>query len=326
MKVLFATFPMAFHTPGGGEIQILAYEKHLSRIGVDVVRFDPWNPKFMDHDLVHFFSCAGGSAPFCQFVKRLGLPLVVTSTLWITEATKSQYNIGDIAYQLSIADRVIGNSDMEGDTLSSVLGVPRDRFVTVYNAVDELFLQRVSPELFRSHFGLTGPFVLNVANIEPRKNQLALIRAMKSFPNMKLALIGHQRDPKYARQCFTEMGSQGVYLGSLPHDSELLRSAYAACDAFCLPSTLETPGLAALEAFVSGCKVALTSEGSTREYFGSEVDYLEPHDVASIVESIRCTLSRAPVEFDAQFLKLCRTKTWPTAVMDLKNIYQSLLK
>ena len=26
MKVLYATYPMAFHTPGGGEVQLLAYQ------------------------------------------------------------------------------------------------------------------------------------------------------------------------------------------------------------------------------------------------------------------------------------------------------------
>ena len=56
MKVLFATYPMAFHTPGGGEIQLLAYHKHLPAHRVEVTLFDPWNPRFLEHDVVHFFS------------------------------------------------------------------------------------------------------------------------------------------------------------------------------------------------------------------------------------------------------------------------------
>ena len=78
MKALFATYPMAFHTPGGGEVQLLAYRDHLQRMGVDVTLFDPWNPRFQDHDVVHFFSCVGGSVHFCNFVRNLGKPLVIS--------------------------------------------------------------------------------------------------------------------------------------------------------------------------------------------------------------------------------------------------------
>lgn len=90
MKVLFATYPMAFHTPGGGEVQLLAYKKHLPAFGIDVSLFDPWNPRFFEHDIVHFFSCVSGSSHLCAFVKQLDLPLMVSSSLWIAEQTKDQ--------------------------------------------------------------------------------------------------------------------------------------------------------------------------------------------------------------------------------------------
>ena len=47
-----------------------------------------------------------------------------------------------------------------------------------------------------------------------------------------------------------------------------LASAYAAARVFALPSWFETPGLAALEAGLAGCAVAITPYGSTRDYFG----------------------------------------------------------
>jgi|GEM_PF-6367712 len=45
MKVIFATRPMASQTPGGGEIQLLAYEVHLCKTGVEERLFDLWNPE-----------------------------------------------------------------------------------------------------------------------------------------------------------------------------------------------------------------------------------------------------------------------------------------
>ncbi|NML30853.1 glycosyltransferase family 4 protein [Paraburkholderia antibiotica] len=319
MKVLFATYPMAFHTPGGGEIQLLAYRKHLPAHGIEVDLFDLWNPRFLEHDVVHFFSCVGGSVHFCNFVRQLGLPLVVSSSLWVTEATKHLYPIDEIRHQFSLADRVVANSDIECDTLAQVFGLPRAKFVTVYNGVEEAFYEPVPATLFREHFDIRGPFVLNVGNIEPRKNQLALMQAMKALPDLKVVLIGHQRDPAYARTCLETGGDQVVYLGPLPHDSPLLRSAYAACDAFCLPSTLETPGLAALEAYAAGARIAVTRVGSTQEYFSDKVAYLDPDDTGSITQSIRDALA---LERTASARE--RDLRWQAVLSPLKEIYASL--
>jgi len=287
MKVLFATYPMAFHTPGGGEIQLLAYYKHLKAQGVDVTLFDPWNPRFLEHDVVHFFSCIGGSFHLCNFIKQLGLPLVITSTLWITPETTHLYAMDEIRAQLSLADRIITNSELESDTLSQVLSLPREKFSVVYNGIDEFFLQTVNPNLFRETFHIPERFVLNVGNIEPRKNQLNLVRAMKAFPEHKLVLIGHQRDPRYAEQVLAEGGEQVRYLGPMPHN-EILLSAYRASEFFCLPSTLETPGLAALEAAAQGARLLVTSEGSCQEYFGDAAEYVNPFSV----EDLRAALER----------------------------------
>lgn len=320
MKVLFSTYPMAFHTPGGGEVQLLAYHRHLPLHDVGVTLFNQWEPRFLEHDVVHFFSCMGGSAHFCLFAKRLGLPLVVSASLWITEATRQLYPIDEIRYQLDIADRVITNSDIESDTLARVLDLPREKFRTVYNGIDEFFLTPGHPTAFREQHGLTGRFVLNVGNIEPRKNQLSLVRAMKSHPDVKLVLIGQQRDPEYSQTVLAEGGDQVMYLGPMPHN-EMLLSAYAGCDLFCLPSTLETPGLAALEAAAQRAPLLITSEGSCAEYFGTHAQYVAPGDDAVLAAALGESLAQAKPgggTFDPSPF------TWARTTEALRDIYREL--
>jgi glycosyltransferase involved in cell wall biosynthesis len=321
MKVLFATYPMAFHTPGGGEIQLLAYQKNLMAQGVEVTLFDPWNPQFLQHDIFHFFSCAGGSTPVCEFAKKLGIPVVVSSSLWITEETRSQYGIAEITHQLHLADRIVANSILECDTLSRVLGLSREKFVPVYNGVDDLFFEKISGDIFREKYQLRSPFVLAVGNIEPRKNQLRLVQAMKSFPDMKLVLIGYERDQEYAKKCSDEAAGQVFFAGALANTSELLRSAYAACDVFCLPSMLETPGLSALEAFASECRIAITQVGSTKEYFGDQVCYLDPESVESLVSALQTARTRAVLPA----VELTHPLPWGALMAPLKSTYESLL-
>jgi glycosyltransferase involved in cell wall biosynthesis len=320
MKVLFITYPMAFHTPGGGEIQLLAYKKYLEKNGVQVDLFDPWNPNFLDYDLVHFFSVIGGSVHLCNFIKNLGIPLVITSSLWITEETKQLYPVGEIRHQLSLADIIVGNSNIECDNMSKVLDLPREKFKTVYNGVEDIFFEKIDGEIFRKHFNINDNFVLNVGNIEPRKNQLNLAKAMKSIPNKKLVLIGHIRDKEYGKKVFEEIGEQLIYIEYLKNDDELLRSAFSACDIFCLPSTLETPGLAALEAFASGTDVIITREGATKEYFNTKVLYCNPESVEDITKQLNNKFDRKKT-IDS---KECFF--WNDTIVSLINLYNNLVE
>ena len=322
MKVLFNTYPTAFHTPGGGEIQLLAYQEHLPDHGVEVTLFDQWNPRFLEHDLVHFFSCIGGSHHFCAFVRNIGLPLVISSSLWITEETKSRFPADEIRCQLSLAERVVVNSDIECETLARALDLPRDKFVTVYNGIDDVFFEPCSPEIFRQRFSINERFVLNVGNIEPRKNQLRLIEAMWQFPDLRLVMIGHVRDRDYASECIRAGKDKVTHLGPINHSSELLRSAYSACEVFALPSLLETPGLAALEAAAIGCRVVITEVGSTREYFGDSVHYVDPASVKSISSGLASAMEGPGIDAGA-FVP--EEHSWKAVTRKLYETYSSLL-
>lgn len=319
MRVLFATYPMAFHTPGGGEAQLMAYREHLVVRGMEVTLLDPWHPDFRSHDLVHFFSTIGGSWHLCAFVKNLGLPLVITSSLWMTEETAQNFPVEEIRHQLSLADRIVTNSRAESATLARVLGLPAARFSVVPNAIDQRFLHPASPEPFRRHFGVEGPFVLNVANVEPRKNQARLVEAMRALPDHQLILVGWARDPAYLRDVLDTGGAQVRYLGPIDHQSELLTSAYVACSVFALPSLFETPGLAALEAAAQGARLVTTREGCTEEYFGDNATYVDPASVDSIAEALRAAT------LQPKLASRYRPITWQAAVADLERIYDQVV-
>ena len=77
-----------------------------------------------------------------------------------------------------------------------------------------------------------------------------------------------------------------LFLDPIPHDSELLKSAYKACDTLILPSNVETPGLVALEAGLSGAKIAITEIGGTKEYFGNYATYINPFKTLSIKKAV----------------------------------------
>jgi glycosyltransferase involved in cell wall biosynthesis len=322
VRVLFNTYPWAFATPGGGELQLLKYAEYLPAHGVKVVRHDLWKPVFDTVDVVHFFSCIEGSLQFCRYVKSRGLPLVISSSLWITEETSRQYPMHEIRKQLALADLVITNSVIEADTIARVLALPRERFVPVMNGADAQFSSIPDPSLFREQYRIDRAFVLNVANIEKRKNQLNLVRAMGDHGPL-LVVIGHIRDADYAKQVFSEAGTRLRYLGPLDHHDPLLAAAYAACSVFALPSTLETPGLAALEAAAVGAPIVVTSEGSTQEYFGDlafYVDHNNPEDIRLKIEQAIQTGRNSALRNH-----VITRFTWPAAAAVLTNHYRTAI-
>jgi len=308
---------MAFHTPGGGEMQLLAYKKYLPDLGVDVSLLDPWNPKFLDHDVVHFFSCVGGSSHFCGFVKSIGKPLVVSSSLWITQETKTLYPYDEINLQLHLADTVVANSRIECLKLSEVFSLPLEKLKTVYNGVDEDAFKDSDGTLFSKANKLTRPYVLNVANIEPRKNQLSLIRAMRSMPSHDVVLVGGIRDHAYAVQVFEEGGDKVRYCGWI-EPGPMLRSAFRGCSAFCLPSTLETPGLAALEAAAQGVPIVVTEVGSTREYFKETCTYVSPDSAESIASGTAAAINTTRHSTQS---RLDKSYLWSNTLKDLVEVY-----
>ncbi|MEM6251682.1 MAG: glycosyltransferase [Cyanobacteria bacterium P01_D01_bin.156] len=326
MRVLFNTFPVAFDCPGGGEIQLLKCQEALVKQGVEVVFYDLWQPQFDQVDVVHYFSVQGGSANFCDYVHRRGMPLLISPILWITQESYDAgiYPVGEINHLLHLADRLLPNSQAEAAALSTIFNVPLEKFAPIVNGVDDYFLKgNANPDLFCQTHNIQAPFLLNVANIEPRKNQLNLVRAVREL-DIPLMVLGNIRDRAYYDECVAEGDGCFNYLGYVEHHSPMLLSAYAACAAFVLPSTLETPGLAALEAAAMGARVVITQEGCTQEYFGDAVTYVDPHSVDSIRAGICQQLEGvSPVGLNA---KVANSFTWERAAQQLSQAYQHAVR
>lgn len=319
--VLFNTYPVAFDCPGGGEIQLLKSREYLQRLGVDVVLYDMWAPQLDKIDLVHYFSVQGGSLNFCSHVKRLGLPLVLSPIIWL-DREKDMYPLDEIRKLLYLSDMVLPNSQLEAEQLMAFSQIPSGKISVVCNGVDPVFEAKVPGGVFREAYHIDYPFVLSVANIEPRKNHLNLIKALKGT-GLKLVVLGNIRDQSYYETCLKESDGLLQHIGYVEHGSELLRSAYDACEVFALPSMFETPGLAALEAAASGAKLVITHHGSTREYFAEMAVYVDPDDPADIHEGIAQALNRSRGNELRE--RTLSNFTWQHAAQQLLDAYNKVL-
>ena len=142
-------------------------------------------------------------------------------------------------------------------------------------------------------FSVSGPFILNVGDLQPRKNQIGLIRAVarlvRAYPQIKhkLALAG--KDTWFAgrvREAARDSGvADRIHFFGFVTDDELLR-LYNACDLFVFPSFYECFGLPALEAMACGRAVVCSSASALPEVVDGAAILADPYSVDEIARAM----------------------------------------
>ena len=196
---------------------------------------------------------------------------------------------------------LLPNSETEYVYLAERFGTSND-YVAVPNAVDPQFGDGDRDAFHRRH-GLSD-FILCCAVVQIRKNQRHLIAAANAL-ELPLVLVGSE-EPRYGRLCRALAGPTVRFLGQL--QGAELQDAYAAARTHALVSFYETPGLASLEAAISGNTIVATDRGSPREYFGAHAFYCQPTDVESIKTALSQAFRAAPDP--ALKARVLREYTW----------------
>jgi len=213
------------------------------------------------------------------------------------------------------ADLLLPNSEGEAESIRHDLGIATPMSV-VPNGVDPgQFKQAGEPFAKRD-------FVLSVGRIDPHKNQLGLIRALKGS-GRTLVIVGsdHPDHPAYAQACRAAGSGWVEFLDEMPHSE--LRNVFARARVHALPSWFETTGLVSLEAALSGCSVVTTERGHAHEYLGDYALYCDPADARSIRRAVDIAWKQPPVpEFrahvEAHF-------TWDHAAQATRTAYLTVL-
>ena len=179
-------------------------------------------------------------------------------------------------------------------------------------------------EAFRDHYGLEADYVCEVARIEPKKNQLAVIEALMDV-DVPLVFVGHPSpyDPEYVTRC-RELGARRGrvhFLNWLPE--EALPRLYQGAAAHILPSWVELPGLSSLEAGASGCRVISTEISPLREMLGEQAWLCDPFDLNSIRSTVVQALA-SPVPAGLR-PHLLRELSWERVAEVNLKLYEEVL-
>ncbi len=329
-------FLRQFHTNrwfSGAQIQAIQTADALRRLGLTVDFIE--DARHTSYDLLHVFGLYSEYQAVVEAFRQCGIPVVASPIFFKDISTplkrahaatapawgRLSRSYRELRQLLASVDALLPNTRVEAEFVQRYFGVSRPLWV-VPNGVDLRFAEG-DPRLFREGFGLQGDFVLCVGRIERRKNQLRLVEALRGT-GIPLVIMGECIARKYLARCQRAADTNVRFLHALPYDSPLLASAYAACRVFALPSLLETPSLAALEAGVAGARVVVTPYGGAPEYFQHFARYPNPRSVASIRTAILDAWESAH-DPDAQRQFLLKHYSWGRVAQETLRAYQQLL-
>lgn len=254
-----------------------------------------------------------------RYLKEKNARNIATKNLWKVGYTTMQ------RYVIDHADIFLPNSEMEMTMVKESFGVRKNNYVVVPNAIDLEAAEKAWTTPHNPAFEKYRDAVICVGRIEPRKNQLALVKALKDAP-YKLVLVGGVSDnqKQYFESVMRYINAREDFYYIPQIDNTELYQLYKVCRVSTLPSWLDTPGLVSLEAAVMGCNLAVSSKGSTTEYFEDMAEYCLPDDLDSIRRSIDTAFQK---ENDGKLReKILSQYTWQEAARRTLKGYQRILE
>lgn len=207
-------------------------------------------------------------------------------------STKHRERIRNI---LQNVDVLLPNSIEELELLAKIMNIERaillQKSKIVINATDiedQDIDDNKIPELIDFSF-LRRKYILQVARIEPSKNQYSLIKSLIDNEDLPILLIGNQKAHHKYFQEVKKVAEKRANVHFLDHvEYNLLPFFYRNAIVHVLPSLRETPGLVNLEALKLGCKIVISDRRfcPVDTYFSNIATVVDPLDLDSIKNGI----------------------------------------
>ena len=194
-----------------------------------------------------------------------------------------------------MADHIIAVSLQTKNDLMELWEIEEEKISVVYQGCHPAFCQQVSEnqkETVRRKYNLPETFLLNVGAIEPRKNQLLILKALKAGAiDEPLVIAGRKTDYLAELQQFIEKKKLQNQVFILPNvDFGDLPALYQCASVFIYPSQFEGFGIPVVEALQSGVPVIAAKGSCLEESGGPDSRYVSPNDEADLAEQIMLVL------------------------------------
>jgi glycosyltransferase involved in cell wall biosynthesis len=262
-----------------------------------------WRRRAMVKDIVRSGADIyhGLSNELPQSIHKVAVKTVVTVHDLIFERFPETYNFDErythrwkIKHACKTADAIIAISQQTKKDLIDLYQVREEKIFTCYQSCNPIFERQCTPEEKASiskKYSLPGKYFLFVSSIAPRKNLIAICKAMvllKGKLDIPLVVLGNGKEQKKVVTKFMHINGledRLIFLNDLPQAKDLsftsavdFPAIYQQAVALIYPSVFEGFGLPVLEALWSRLPVICSDTSSLPEAGGDAALYFPPAD------------------------------------------------
>jgi len=198
------------------------------------------------------------------------------------------------------AVRLITPSEFSRRAIMRAYGLDESKVEVVPIAVSPAFRpcgREQAANFVQSRFRIPGPYILTVGDLQPRKNQIGLIRAFESLvlenPSLRHRLVIVGQKTWFAERIVDAAKRSRVpdriHFTGFVNDDELLQ-LYNASDLMTFPSFYEGFGLPILEAMACGRAVACSKTSAMPEVANAAAILFDPRATEDIARAMRDVL------------------------------------
>jgi glycosyltransferase involved in cell wall biosynthesis len=238
-----------------------------------------------------------------------------------------------VARTVRMAAAILTVSEFSRNAISKAFHLDPARITVAPNAASPCFRpinRQAAVNWVRSRYRIDAPFILTVGDLQPRKNQIGLVRAfadmVRAHPEVRHHVVLAGKDTWHGSEVRKAAAASGVadriHFTGFVTDQDLLQ-LYNACELFVFPSFYEGFGLPVLEAMACGRAVACSNLSAVPEVADAAGILFDPRSTHEIARAMLDLILDAELRGRVERLGLQRAThfSWQEAARRTLDVY-----